>query len=448
MKTYTKLFVTAGLLILVILAATSCTGNWDPPYEELNKSGYTVSVEFDANGGIFAGTNDVSIIDVYDAQSVTANGGVYLLSPDDPLRAEGAFSISRSGYFLAGWYTERQLRTDENGTPLDEFGVSTEVSGRPQGYIYSGLWDFDTDKLFLETAEGLSSETPCRTLYAAWIPYFTYEFYTSDADGNITLLDRLNAIDLKLPEWSEKTGKLTTNSFPLRDGYTFDSVFLSADLSEPLTENIYGARAYVDYERGVTDVEKVSVYTTWLEGSWFKIYNAEQFYTNSRLDGNYILCNDIDFSDNVWSPTLSKGKFTGNIIGNGYKISNVNVVQGDSSQLFGGLFGSLEACAVLQEVQFENVTYEISAGSRMQGASFGVLAGIVSNDAVLEGVQISGELVIGADCFPQTGYVVGLLCGSGNTDIDISDIICRADESAENITVETESDGSVNIYFN
>lgn len=449
MKKLIKICVSAGLLLMAILAATSCSGNWDPPYEDLNKNGYNVSVKFDANGGVFAGTNDVYIIDVFNSADVTDGKGVYLLSPDDPLRAEGAFSISRNGYFLAGWYTTREARVNDKGEALDDYGVPVAESGRPQGYTYGGKWDFESNTLSMEGGAVLDSATPVQTLYAAWIPYFNYEFYVENENGEFELLDTEASINLEIPQWSEKTGKLDSKSFPEREGYTFDSVYLDKSKSEQLIENINGADKYVDYETGTTSTEKVCIYTTWLEGSWFKIYTADQMSANSRLDGNYILCADIDFTESVWSPVLAKGKFAGKIYGNGYTISNVNVVQADNSQLFGGLFGSVDSGAVIDNVQFENISYEISVGSRMQGATFGLLAGTVASDAVLTDVTVSGKLIIGASCYPQESYVIGLLCGSGTlSSVDSTNITCSVTEGVENITVTTEENGTVTVVFN
>lgn len=448
MKNLIKLSVLSGLLILAILATTACSGNWEPPYENLNKNGFTVSVRFDSNGGVFAGTKDVYIVDVFNADDVGGKG-VYLLAPEDPLRAEGAFEVSRNGYFLAGWYTERTPRVNEKGEALDDYGVPTARSGREQGYSYGGKWDFEKNTLSIEDAEMLNSSNPTLTLYAAWIPYFTYEFYAVNSDNEYTLVDSVSSIDMEIPQWNTDTGKLDNKNFPQRDGFTFDAAFLDAEKSIPVTGKISGASEFVDYETGTTSTEKICVYSTWLTGNWYKIYNAKQFYNNSRLDGNYILCADIDFSDEVWSLTLAKGRFTGKIYGNGYKISNVSVIQADNSQLFGGLFGAVDQGAILDNVVFENISYEISAGSRMQGATFGLLAGTISSDAVLTDVSVSGNLVIGKECYPNDGYVIGLLCSTGGyEEIDISKIICTAAENADNVSVETEINGTVTVNFN
>lgn len=436
-----------------MLCLCACSDNWEAPYASLNQDGYNISVRFDANGGMFAGTSDVSVVDVYAAANGVKNSdgtvSFYLLSPDNELRSQGAYTISRNGYFLAGWYTERTGRVDENGNPLDEYGVLTSVSGREQGYSYSGLWDFDSDTLTVPTDGDYSAENPVMTLYAAWVPYINYEFYAVDAaSGTTELIKTVQSIDMYIPEWSEKTGKLDMNDFPSRDGYTFDAAYLTEDLSVPLTETIYGKDGNVDYETGTTSTESIAIYTTWMEGNWFKIYTAEQLYNNTRLDGNYLICADLDFEDAVWSPTLVKGKFTGSIDGQGHTISNISVTQADNSQIYAGMFGTLESGAVIKDVTFENVTFTVSAGSRMQGATFGLLAGSISSEAELSGVSVTGTMLISENCYPQSDYTFGLLCGSGSgSGVDYTIDCTTAEDNTDKISVTVEGD-EVTVTFN
>lgn len=451
MKKITKFMITAALLLGTMLCLSACSDNWEAPYASLDQNSYNVSVRFDANGGMFAGTSDVSVVDVFSLEngikSSDGTVGFYLLSPDDAQRAQGAYSISRNGYFLAGWYSERTARVDENGNPLDEYGVLCSESGREQGYSYSGLWNFESDKLSLPATGDYKAEEPVMTLYAAWVPYINYNFYTVDAEGNAQFLETVQSIDMYIPEWSEKSGKLDMNDFPERDGYTLDTASLSAGLSEPLTETIYGKDHYVDYETGTSSVESVTIYTTWLEGEWFKIYTAEQFYSNARLDGNYLICADLDFTDAVWSPALIKGKFTGSIHGNGHTISNITATQADNAQVYGGLFGTLESGAVIEDVTFENVSFTIAAGSRMQGATFGLLAGSVSSDTQLSDVTVSGKLYISENCYPQSDYTIGLLCGSGSTEGAAYSIEClTAEDNTDRISISVDGD-EVTVTF-
>lgn len=445
MRKITKLiFIT--VLTLMILSLAACSDNWEAPYASLDAEDNSIGIRFDANGGLFAGTKDVSMVDVYN--KTECGKAFYLISPDDPVRGSGSFSVSKNGYFLAGWYTQRSLRVDENGQPLDEYGVLCSVSGREQGYTYSGLWDFATSKVELDPNGNYSSQEPVLTLYAAWIPYINYDIYAVDEDGSAELIDTVQTIQLELPKWNEKTGKLNMNSFPAVQNSTFNGAYLDQQLTQEITGSVGGAENYVDYTTGTLNAQSVSIYTTWLEGTWFKISTADQFLSNARLDGNYIITADLDFTNAVWPPVLVKGKFTGTIQGNGHTISNLNVVQGDNSQIYGGLFGSLEEGAMIQDLSFENVTFTIQAGSRMQGASFGLLTGSRSSGAILWNVNVTGNLYISKDCYPSD-YTIGLLCGNGSTDGVNYTIDCLAlEDDADNITITVNDDDTVTVTFN
>ncbi|MBE6975204.1 MAG: hypothetical protein E7436_06910 [Ruminococcaceae bacterium] len=446
-----KMILISLLLLTALVCVTGCSDQWEAPYASLDQLGATVSVRFDANGGLFAGTSDVTITDVYDPQSAmnTPEGkGFYLLSPDDPQRREGSFSVSKIGYFLAGWYTERTLRVDDRGNPLDDYGVPCATSGRPQGYTYSGLWDFGGDALLLADIHSGSSAQADLTLYAGWVPYIKYEILAVDpATGTSESIASVMSVDLQIPQWSEKTGKLDRKDFPDREGFTFDGAYTSPDLTEAITENMDGD-IYVDYATGTLSVESVQIYTTWLDGTWFRIYTAQQFCSNARLDGNYMICADLDFEGQVWPPLLVKGKFTGTIQGNSHTFSNISAIQGDNSQVLGGLFGSLEATARITDLNLENVTVTIAAGSRLQGGTYGLLAGSVSEGAAFQNVSITGTLLISEDCYPQSDYTIGLLCGAGTAEGVQYTIDCRpAEENSDKITVEIHDDGSVTVTF-
>ena len=442
MKRKLKIICSAALICAAVTLFTACA-KWDTPYQTLDDKGYTVSVRYDANGGVFAGTNDVFVVDVFNS----ADTEVALIAPDDARRKENAFEISRHQYFLAGWYRTRELRVNEQGQALDDFGNLCSVSGNPQGYVYADRWDFKNDRLTIDPNTATSSENNVMTLYAAWIPYINYEFYAQNPEtqqfeqvGNPHL-----AINLSLPTWNEKTGKLDMNNFPTRSGMTFDKAYLDEEMSQELTDTLYGN---FDEEKGILQHSgTVKIYTTWMEGEWFRIYNAKQFYANSKLNGNYILCADLDFSNQVWKPNLTEGVFTGTIIGNGFKISNVKSIQGASAsdrQEFGGLFGAIGETAIIKDVAFENVSYQIEAGTRAPEASFGLFAGIVYEGATLENVTVSGKLLINAYA-TLTDYNIGLVCGIGSSDIDRTNIQCFKVDGTTETPIATDANGMITL---
>lgn len=450
MKKMWKYLCATAVLCVAAVGATGCH-QWDTPYEKLDETGYTVSVRFDANGGVFAGTKDVSVVDVFNAADYKTNAEgeveIPLIAPDDTRRKDSAFAASYNGHFLAGWYTERTPRVDGDGEPLDAYGQPTAVSGREQGYVYSGKWNFETDRLTVSTADGLTSEENQLTLYAAWIPYFNYEFYAVDGEGTSTLVATKQLIEIEMPVWNESTGKLDMNDVPGRDDMTFEAAYLDAAMSEPAGETVSGL---VDYEKGIAVTDTVKIYTTWMEGTWFRIHTAKQLFDNSRLGGNYILCADLDFSNTVWAPALTTGEFTGTILGNGHKIMNVTVLQGDNSKINGGLFGTLGATAQLSDVTFENITYRIQAGSRMQSPNYGLLAGTVNAGATFENVSVTGTIEVGKNCYRPNDYNIGLLCGAGTAEgIDFSGITCTVEDPDHNtarVEVDTAT-GQVTLTF-
>jgi hypothetical protein len=162
-----------------------------------------------------------------------------------------------------------------------------------------------------------------------------------------------------------------------------------------------------------------------------------------------MICADLDFAGHVWPPQLVKGKVTGIIQGNGHTFSNINAIQGDNAQVLGGLFGSLEATARITDLKLENINMTIAAGSRLQGGTYGLLAGSIVDGAALEKVSVSGTLLISENCYPQSDYTIGLLCGTGSAEGVEYSIVCRpAEENTDKITVNVQDDGSVIVTFN
>ena len=119
-------------------------------------------------------------------------------------------------------------------------------------------------------------------------------------------------------------------------------------------------------------------------------------------------------------------------------MKNITVTQTNTSQTYGGMFGRIVEGAVIENVKFQNVTYKLSSGSRQVSASFGVLAGNISEAATVTDVALSGSLLIGNIVTPYAKYDIGLVSGNGvNCGIDLSGITCLADE----VTVGYDEDG-------
>lgn len=419
----------AAILLLAMLASLTACANWKTPYELLEKEGYRVSVKFDANGGSFAGSPyEVYVVDVFDpATAKTGADGkkeISLVTPDDPVRGDTAFAVSRDGYALAGWYSERSLRVNEQGEALDELGQLCSVSGKAQGYIYSGKWDFETDRLAVES----NAEGTVLTLYAAWIPYANFEFYDLNTKELIGRYE--NGLSVEVPEWNPSTGKLDMGRFPKLEGKTFEAAYMTVNGEmKQVSGKLSGG---FDEEKGIATSDTVKIYTTWIEGEWFHIYTAKQLRDNFKENGNYKICADLDFSKITWRPEISQKTFGGVIEGGGFRFANVTVTQTNAEQSVGGLFGALSGTAVIKDVTFENITYKLNAGApRVPGASFGILAGKADDAATLTGLQVSGVFEIGAGCLLHNDHSLGLLFGIGaNRSIDLSGLSCKVAEGS------------------
>ena len=266
MKNIITRICAAILLIALAMSAAACTkGN---VYDSLAEQGYTVRVRFDAGGAFVNDTQNVTIVEVFNEDDIVTGSdgekGIMLLAPDDPIRGEGVFKLAKidgtNNYFQIGWYTQRTPVVDGEGNPLDVFGVPTSESKREQAYIYSGLWDFNSD--VVDPATLADGEF---TLYAAWAPFFTYEFYSQNESGEFELIGSKQKLTLQIPKVSEATGNINMNDFPKISGKVFASAYLDEALTEEISENLDGRRLFVDYETGTVKKTVVKIYITWSE---------------------------------------------------------------------------------------------------------------------------------------------------------------------------------------
>ena len=265
MKNIIKRTLAAFLLIAFAMSFAACgKGNI---YDSLAQEGYTVKVRFDAGGAFVNDTQSVTIVEVFNENDIVTNSegksGIALLAPDDPIRGEGVFKLAKNDttnyYFQIGWYRERTPITDANGNPLDVFGVPISESKREQAYTYSGKWDFDKD--VVEPSMLTDGEM---TLYAAWAPFFTYEFYSQNESGVFEKIgSKQNKLTLLIPKVSEATGKVNMNDFPKMKDKVFASAYFDEAMTEEISENLDGRQFFVDYEKGIVKQTVVKIYITW-----------------------------------------------------------------------------------------------------------------------------------------------------------------------------------------
>lgn len=418
MRKKIKVTIVALMSMAIGAIAAGCASE-ATPYDINDKDNYSVSVKFDANGGIFT-TNTSIIVDSYNVKDMDVNSDgqaeIPLISPDNEVRGNDAFTPVNNGYFFAGWYENRTESKDASGNVV---------------YTYADKWDFEEDVLKVDANKDYSSKEPVITLYAAWIPMFEIEFYSLDSGEFIDKLtfDPTSMEQITVPAWDEETGKINMYDFPSKSGYTFNNVYYDAEGTLLVEGTEVKHTGTVDYATGTGKDNVMKLYIDWMKGEWYHIYTPEQFVENASVNGSYEIFADLDFAEQIWPSSIMYGNFSGQIKGNGHTLKNIEVTQTNNSKISAGLFGSLTEESVLSDVTFENVTFTIKSGTRMQGTCFGVLAGIIDTNASIQGVKVlSSTLNIDSSCyFGVDDYSIGLLCGMGDVNVvENPDITCQA----------------------
>lgn len=425
-------------LVLSALLFAGCAAE-PTPYETNDAENYTVSVRYDANGGIFT-TNTSSIVDSYNLSELPVNSNgkaeIALLSPDNSARGNDAFSAVNNGYFLAGWYSERIEKTDGEGNTY---------------YTYSNKWDFENGLLEIDKGKQYSSQTPVLTLYAAWVPLFEIEFYSL---GTGEYLDSYSydpsASEIKVPEWNTDSGSVDMFNFPKKSGYTFNKAYYDSEGNNAVETATLQHSGVIDYATGTASNSVMKVYIDWTEGEWYRIYNTEQFLDNASLNGNYEIFADLDFEGEIWPTVFMYGNFGGTIRGNGHTFKNIELVQTNNSKVNAGLFGNLTETSSVSDLTIENLTFTVKAGTRVVGTSYGAFAGTISGNAKLSGIKIlASTLQIDSSCyFGADDYSIGLVCGMGNESaVETAEINCVAvGDNPEKLSITVDGN-SVTVEF-
>lgn len=431
------------MLPAALLSFSSC-GSDGTPFEAYDEEGYTVSVKYDANGGFFGTSGNTSVIyDSFNPDSMKKNSegmiDIPLLSPDNEARDRiNTLVVSKEGYYFAGWYASKEKLADAEGKEI---------------YEYSDEWNFDTenygtasyspDVLTIDPDKAYSAKEPVLTLYAAWLPELSISYYDLQS-GELIETQSINptkGTEITKPYWEEEGVTINMADFPQKNNHTFKAVYADKEGKEELEGESFSHSAVINESTFEVEGEReMSVYVEWSEGKEYRIYTAEQFKNNCSTGGNYTLYADLDFADTFWPDMLTTNEFTGTINGNGHTISNANIIYNSNDKTIFGLFGRLSETASITDLKLEGITATLNKGSRMAGASFGLFAGSINENAKIEKVEISSSsLIISSDImFLNDNYSIGLVSGSGDGGIDFSDIECKVTEGTPSFTLQLE----------
>ncbi len=168
-------------------------------------------------------------------------------------------------------------------------------------------------------------------------------------------------------------------------------------------------------KRATKDFSTGTIYSS---GEEINISSAEQFIKmlNEETWGNYILTNDLDFSNiNSTEAAYINKIFVGRINGNGHKISGVNKP----------IFSEMTYSEV-QNLTVENPKYE--------GTTEATIA-IKAKNTLLNNVIIEDSNIN----LPFAKTVQGLLQTLGNTNISIKDNLINTVEDLQNISLDNET---------
>lgn len=401
MKFKMRAALTICLLLGALVFITGCTPDANP-YKGYDEDHYSVSVRFDAGDGTF--TDNVSVVtDTFNIEEMKTNADgqveIPLISPTDEARGERNFytNLGKEGCFLVGWYTQRTQNPDG------------------EGYTYSGLWSFETDRLKLDSKGDYSSSEPVLTLYAAWAPKLSVEFVNLDTGSSEIVSYDPNVVSIEMPSWDIEEGTLEMGRIPSYKDHTFEAAYYDEACTMPIDTDVLQHTAEVDYSNGTVKNPSMKVYVDWKEGNWYRIYTAEQFRELASPSGNYEIMADLDFTGK-WPTVFMHGNFSGTIIGNGHTFSNIYAEQTNKDKLFSGLFGNIKNTAVITDLNLDNVTFLVKGGASKQGATFGLFAGQISEGAVLTNVSITNSVLQISSSISYneySSYIIGRVCGIG-----------------------------------
>lgn len=456
MKNKTKLMIVLAIACAGTLTLGACKS--DNFYSQLIERDLNAIVRFEPNGGLFSGEEKLVITNVYKYDDLA--GGQLLFRPDDTQKKgqSASFQITYTNHFFVGWFREATPKLDADGNQLDEYGeVWTEESGKQKGYDYADPWDF-SQKATQDDFEKQKDGSYTLTLYAGWIPYFSY-VVLNDQDEEIARSDfdpsterGKEAMNLKIPEWNEETGAMDYGYFPTGTDKTFVSVRETKDSKENLT-SIQHSGTWDPTNCTFQNPIK-TYYGEYREGEWFRIKNAKQLETNYQANRCFEILEDLDFGEldangyavAKWPDSAAIGEFSGQIIGNGKTIKNISILNSNTSGSRGGLFGSISETATIKDINFENITYSLLQGTRTIGACFGLFAGEVRSGASISNVSIKGKLIIGnnnSDPFAsqsQFHYNIGKITGNLNNNGITAEVEV---EGQGGLTIKVEDDGSI-----
>lgn len=507
-----------AILLGVAGLAALCAGLAACKKEQTELDKYDVLVYYDANGGGFQNRDDVSLADGFNFSDYEADeNGNYHFKLTEPTSSsrKNKVSLTKSQSFFAGWYKTRTMIVEDDGSIKDSSGrlikeddgkyyvvdeegnyldangkvlikrngeyyvINTNDKGKrvltDPVYKYDDYWDFEND-----TFECSKNGVRKLTLYAGWVPYYTFEYYYQNNgqwvkygetyfDYKTTNAENSKTYDydtIWIPDWANgimdhthKYESSGTYTFPKLSG----STFIAAYSDEACTQKIESSFTHqgsldVLHAEAIDRVQKI--YVEFENVERYRIENAEQLKNNPNLNGYYTVLDDLDFSEYDWPSLFATGTFRGEFCaedGKTVTISNAKASL-DTTISYGGLFGRIANGAKISGITFTEATVTLAETRRNQTCSIGLFAGEVEEGASVSGVTVDGALVLG-QVHNLSNCTVNMVVGSGSRNgVTVAGVGIKLQASGksqigyysytvdpENTTID--SDGNVTIAF-
>ncbi len=294
-------------------------------------NGYTVTVNYFMGEGAWRGRNEA--VFQYKPNSPVAQIGVDFAKGEEPELA---------GHKLEGWY-------------LDQ--------------------DF-TQKFDFENTLTIEGETI--NLYAKWMPNISYTYKVITFEDNQEIV---------VDEIATISGHIFEKNLVRYNGYVIIGYYQDKDCLIPWDDSHVMREA----NEGETEVIE-KVYSKWISNDFNVVATPEEFNRALARNKSIYLTSNLDFSNTKFNYC---SLYDGQILGNGFTISNINLnsldeLASDKRPQF-GLFGTLYG-ATIKDLTIENVNLLVE--TRVQAEIYiGTLAGTIQ-DSKIENVTISGNLTI------------------------------------------------------
>ena len=317
-------------LIITLLAAIALTLTLSGCGRgEQNLDGKNV-VTFELQGG----TLETPTSSVGTKINFAYHPGTYILDPS----VLNGYKIYKTGYNFTGWYTSEDCSS-------------------------SSKWDFTTE-----------FDVTNLTLYAGWEKAIklTYTVYYIDGGNSVSL----GSYNVKAGEQFEDWRKFAAS----RKGYTPVGYYSDAECTTPWDFTTVHPGSDTDLD--------VPVYVDYIDGEWTFVGSADALLSAIKSGENVYLTADVDFEGAV----VDFGEYGGILNGNGFKIANFTVKSWGSMIVSCSIFKTLSDDAVIENVKFENVIYDIT-GVKENASRVKVAALAVKVDgAEIKTVSVTGTV--------------------------------------------------------